>query len=68
VLGKYIISDKPMSEEERARERADVLDLPGAPYNETQARFGDGREEASLACRFISASGPEAGGQKARLR
>jgi hypothetical protein len=64
VLGKYIISDKPMSEEERARERADVLDLPGAPYNETQAGFGDGREEASLACRFTS--GPEAGGQKAR--
>jgi hypothetical protein len=26
VLGKYIISDKPMSEEEWARERADVID------------------------------------------
>jgi hypothetical protein len=45
VLGKYIISDQPMSEEQWARERADVLDMPGAPYNETEARFGDGREE-----------------------
>jgi hypothetical protein len=26
VMGKYIISDRPMSEEEWARERADVLD------------------------------------------
>jgi hypothetical protein len=26
VLGKYIISDRPMSEEEWARERADVID------------------------------------------
>jgi len=39
VLGKYIISDKPMSEEEWARERADVLDV------DEQPRFGDGREE-----------------------
>jgi hypothetical protein len=37
VLGKYIISDKPMSEEEWAPERADVLDAEPA--------FGDGREE-----------------------
>jgi hypothetical protein len=37
VLGKYIISDRPMSEEEWARERADVLD--GEP------QFGDGCEE-----------------------
>jgi hypothetical protein len=34
VLGKYIISDKPMSEEEWARERADVLDA--------EPQFGDG--------------------------
>jgi hypothetical protein len=32
-----IISDKPMSEEEWARERADVLDA--------EPQFGDGREE-----------------------
>jgi hypothetical protein len=37
VLGKYIISDRPMSEEEWARERADVLDIEPA--------LGDGREE-----------------------
>jgi hypothetical protein len=30
VLGKYMISDKPMSEEEWARERADVLDVEPA--------------------------------------
>jgi hypothetical protein len=29
-LGKYIISDKPMSEEEWARERADVIDAEAA--------------------------------------
>jgi hypothetical protein len=29
VLGNYIISDRPMSEEEWARERADVLDVDG---------------------------------------
>jgi hypothetical protein len=39
VLGKYIISDKPMSEEESARERAGVLDV------DEQPRFGDWREE-----------------------
>jgi hypothetical protein len=27
VLGKYVISDKPMTEEEWARERADVIDV-----------------------------------------
>jgi hypothetical protein len=37
VLGKYIISDTPMTEEERAQERATVLDAEPA--------FGDGREE-----------------------
>jgi hypothetical protein len=36
-LGKYIISDRLMSEEEWARERADVLDA--------EPQFGDGREE-----------------------
>jgi hypothetical protein len=36
-LGKYIVSDKPTSEEEWARERADVLDA--------EPQFGDGREE-----------------------
>jgi hypothetical protein len=34
VLGKYIISDKPMSEEDWARERADVIDAePGREEN-----------------------------------
>ena len=37
VLGKYIISDTPMTEEQWAKERADVLDVEPA--------FGDGREE-----------------------
>jgi hypothetical protein len=37
VLGKYIISDKPMSPEDWARERADVLDA--------EPQFGEGREE-----------------------
>jgi hypothetical protein len=37
VLGKYIISDKPMTKEEWARERADVLDA--------EPQFGDGREK-----------------------
>jgi hypothetical protein len=36
-LGKYIISDRPMSKEEWARERADVLDA--------EPQFGDGFEE-----------------------
>jgi hypothetical protein len=39
VLGKYLISDKPMTEEEWAKERATVIDAP---------RFGDGREERAL--------------------
>jgi hypothetical protein len=30
VLGKYMISDKPMTEEEWARERADVIDAEPA--------------------------------------
>ena len=36
AIGKYIISDQPMTEEEWARERADVLDVEPA--------LGDGRE------------------------
>ena len=40
VLGKYLISDKPMTEEEWAKERATVIDAP---------RFGAlGREERAL--------------------
>jgi hypothetical protein len=46
VLGKYLISDQPMSEEDWARERADVIDeQTNAAY---QPRFGDGREEKHL--------------------
>jgi hypothetical protein len=48
-LGKYIISDRPMSEEEWARERADVIDIEPAGAIEEQAAFGDGREENHLA-------------------
>jgi hypothetical protein len=44
VLGKYLISDRPMTPEEWARERADVLDMPA----DNQAAFGDGREENHL--------------------
>jgi len=40
VLGKYMISDKPMTEEEWARERATVIDAEPA--------FDDGREEKHL--------------------
>ena len=40
VVGKYIISDKPMTEEEWARERATVIDAEPA--------FDDGREEKHL--------------------
>jgi hypothetical protein len=42
MLGKYLISDQPMSEEDWARERATVID------EQTTARFGDGREERHL--------------------
>jgi hypothetical protein len=45
VLGKYLISDKPMSEEDWARERADVID---EQTNNDEPRFGDGREERHL--------------------
>jgi hypothetical protein len=57
TLGKYIISDKPMSEEQWARERATVIDAPklsdGYEMNQELSdrrkrdapRFGDGREE-----------------------
>ena len=41
VLSKYIISDKSVTEEEWARERAKVIDAEPA--------FGDGREENHLA-------------------
>jgi hypothetical protein len=44
VLGKYLISDKPMTEEERARERATVID----DQTNNESRFGDGREEKHL--------------------
>jgi hypothetical protein len=37
VLGRYIISDQPLTEEQWARERATVIDAEPA--------FGDGREE-----------------------
>jgi hypothetical protein len=40
VLGKYIISDKPMTEQEWARERADVLDV--------EPCLGEGREHRAL--------------------
>jgi hypothetical protein len=42
VLGKYLISDQPMTEEQWARERATVID-------DEPPRFGDGREENVLA-------------------
>jgi hypothetical protein len=45
VLGKYIISDTPMTEEQWAKERADVID---EQTNNDPARFGDGREERHL--------------------
>ena len=43
VLGKYIISDQPMTEEEWAKERATVI-----PDDDEPLRFGDGREEKHL--------------------
>jgi hypothetical protein len=39
TLGRYIISDTPMTEEQWAKERADVI------VDDDQPRFGDGREE-----------------------
>jgi hypothetical protein len=45
VLGRYIISDRPMTEEEWARERATVID---DQTNNDSPRFGDGREEKHL--------------------
>ena len=47
VLGKYLISDKPMSEEDWARERADVIDEQTNNAAD-QPRFDDGREERDL--------------------
>jgi hypothetical protein len=41
ALGKYIISDQPMTEEQWARERATVIDA--------EPVFGDGCEEQHLA-------------------
>jgi hypothetical protein len=54
VMGKYIISDKPMSEEDWARERADVIDVSD------QAAFGDGRKENHLSAgkRLLSETSP----------
>jgi hypothetical protein len=53
VLGKYIISDKPMTEEEWAKERADVIDAEPINANKLAVdlsrtggpRFGDGRRK-----------------------
>jgi hypothetical protein len=50
VLGRYLISDKPMTEEEWARERATVID--DQTNNNEPARFGDGREEKHAAKRL----------------
>jgi hypothetical protein len=53
VLGKYLISDQPMTEEQWARERATVIDEQTNneqtnKIEEEPARFGDGREENHL--------------------
>jgi hypothetical protein len=55
VLGKYLISDQPMSEEDWARERATVIDDESSKEYGLQvdtpplpSRFGDGREERHL--------------------
>jgi hypothetical protein len=60
ALGKYIISDQPMSEEQWARERADVIDaepvslakqhepIEAVKNQDVVSRFGDGREEKHL--------------------
>jgi hypothetical protein len=52
VLGKYIISDQPMTEEQCARERATVIDAEPA--------FGDGREENHLAAVWRTRARPGA--------
>jgi hypothetical protein len=39
VLGKYIISDRPMSEEEWARERADVIDTEPVAFGDHHLRY-----------------------------
>jgi hypothetical protein len=41
-----LISDKPMTEEEWAKERATVID--DQTNNNEPARFGDGREEKHM--------------------
>jgi hypothetical protein len=43
ALGKYIISDTPMSAEQWTKERADVVE-----HDAGEPRFGDGREEKHL--------------------
>jgi hypothetical protein len=49
VLGRYLISDKPMSEEDWARERATMIDDEQTNnVDQTTPRFGDGREERHL--------------------
>jgi transposase len=50
VWGRIMISDKPMTEEEWARERATVID--DQTNNNEPARFGDGREEKHAAKRL----------------
>jgi hypothetical protein len=51
VLGKYLISDQPMTEEQWAREQATVIDEQTNNDAGDQARFGDGREENHLELR-----------------
>jgi hypothetical protein len=44
TLGKYIISDKPMTEEEWARTRATVLDVPKQLTVDVEPKLPDGYE------------------------
>jgi hypothetical protein len=46
ALGKYIISDKPMTEEQWARERADVIDVE--PEKNNLAADREARDGSSL--------------------
>jgi hypothetical protein len=64
VLGKYIISEKPMSEEEWARQRADVLDANTMAADVTRdaepPRFGENHlEEANRLCRALPLRFPQ---------
>jgi hypothetical protein len=48
AMGKYIISDQPMSPEDWARERADVIDVERETLHHQdpdQVRFGDGQRK-----------------------